>query len=128
MATANTEFTRLDSVEKEKIEAILEAPNLPSVSSTDNGKILKVANGKWAKGNETVELPSVTGTDNGKILKVSNGEWSKESETVELPAVTADDNGKVLMVVEGVWAVASLPSSNPTPDLEEEPPVEEAGE
>lgn len=85
MATANTEFTRLDSVEKDKIEAILEAPNLPSVSSTDNGKILKVANGKWAKGNETVELP----------------------------AVSADDNGKVLMVVEGAWAVAELPNNEP---------------
>ena len=85
MATANTEFTRLDSVEKDKIEAILDAPNLPSVSSTDNGKILKVANGKWAKGNESVELP----------------------------AVTADDNGKVLMVVEGVWAVADIPTNEP---------------
>lgn len=85
MATANTEFARLDSVEKDKIEAILDAPNLPSVSSTDNGKILKVANGKWAKGNETVELP----------------------------AVTADDNGKVLIVVEGVWAVADIPTNEP---------------
>ena len=85
MATANTEFTRLDSVEKDKIEAILEAPNLPSVSSTDNGKILKVANGKLAKGNETVDLPEVS----------------------------ADDNGKVLMVVEGAWAVAELPNNEP---------------
>ena len=85
MATANTEFARLDSVEQDKIQAILEAPNLPSVSSTDNGKILKVSGGKWAKGNETVELP----------------------------AVSADDNGKVLMVVEGAWAVAELPNNEP---------------
>ena len=85
MATANTEFTRLDSIEKEKIEAVLDAPNLPKVSSTDNGK----------------------------ILKVSGGKWTKENEAVELPAVTSDDNGKVLMVVEGAWAVAELPNNVP---------------
>lgn len=81
---ANTVMARLDSVEAEKINGILNAPTLPSVSSTDNGKILKVSGGKWAKGSP------------------------------ELPAVTADDNGKVLMVVEGVWAVASLTPAETT--------------
>ena len=79
---ANTEITRLDSVEREKIEAILSAQPLPNTTSTDNGKFLKVVSGKWAKGT----LPS------------------------DLPEVDAEDNGKVLMVVEGEWAVASLPA------------------
>lgn len=81
--SASTEMTRLDSIEKAKLDSLLATTPLPTVSSTDNGKVLKVANGKWAKGSETVELPSVS----------------------------ADDNGKVLMVVEGAWAVASLPTS-----------------
>ncbi len=55
------------------------------------------------------ELPAVTSSDNGKVLKVSGGKWGKGTETTELPTVTADDNGKVLMVVDGAWAVASLP-------------------
>lgn len=79
---ANTVMARLDSVEAEKINGILEAPTLPKVS----------------------------GSDNGKILKVSDGKWAKVSEAVELPVVSADDNGKVLMVVEGARAVASLPA------------------
>ena len=107
---ANTVMARLDSVEAEKINGILNAPTLPTVSSTDNGKILKVSDGEWKKGAETVELPAVSSTNNGKILKVADGKWAIGSETVELPAVTGDDNGKVLMVVEGAWAVASLPT------------------
>lgn len=50
---------------------------LPVVSSTDNGKVLKVISGKWGKGEITKELPTVSNTDNGKILAVSNGVWSK---------------------------------------------------
>ncbi len=78
---ASTEIARLDLVEKEKIESILNAQTLPSTTSTDNGKVLQVKSGKWSK--VAVET---------------------------LPAVTASDNGKVLMVVDGAWAVAALPS------------------
>lgn len=79
---ANTEIARLDSVEREKIDAILDAPTLPTTTNSDNGKFLKVVSGKWCKG----ALPT------------------------ELPEVDAEDNGKVLMVVDGEWAVASLPT------------------
>lgn len=79
---ATTEFARLDMVEKEKINAILDAQTLPSTSSSDNNKVLMVSSGKWAK----KALPS------------------------DLPTVTASDNGKVLMVVDGEWAVAALPT------------------
>ena len=47
MATANTEFARLDSVEKEKIESILNAPVLPTVSADNNGNFLSVSEGEW---------------------------------------------------------------------------------
>lgn len=43
--------------------------DLPDVTVGDNGKILKVINGKWDKGDETKELPDVTQQDDGKVLK-----------------------------------------------------------
>lgn len=48
-------------------------------------------------------LPTVSAADNGKLLTVVEGAWAKADATKELPAVTADDNGKVLKVVEGAW-------------------------
>ena len=53
------------------------------------------------------ELPEVTSDDNGKVLKVVNGSWDKGDEATELPAVTSDDNGKILKVVNGAWAVVT---------------------
>lgn len=67
-------------------------------------------------GASVTELPAVDSGDNGSVLKVSGGKWAKGTETVELPAVTAENNGQVLMVVEGQWAVASIPSQLPTVD------------
>ena len=85
---AADEIARLDFVEKNKIEALLEAPVLPQVSSTDNGKVLRVSGGKWVKGDETVELPEVSSDDNGKVLMVVEGEWAVAS----LPATTSQEN------------------------------------
>lgn len=50
---------------------------LPAVSSTDNGKVLKVVNGAWAVGADEKgdTLPTVSGDDDGKVLKVVDGEW-----------------------------------------------------
>ena len=79
---ANTEIARLDWIEKSKMDELMNSQTLPKTTSSDNGKVLGVNSGKWAK----VTLPD------------------------ELPAVTADDNGKVLMVVNGEWAVAALPT------------------
>lgn len=57
------------------------------------------------------ELPIVTGADNGKALRVVEGKWAKaDLPADELPAVTSEDNGKVLKVVEGEWGAASLPA------------------
>lgn len=60
------------------------------------------------------ELPSVTGSDNGKVLAVVEGSWNKADAPTELPAVTADDNGKVLKVVEGAWAAVAETPAEPT--------------
>ena len=54
-----------------------------------------------------IELPAVTSSDNGDVLTVVSGKWAKADVPTELPAVTADDNGKVLKVVDGAWAVGT---------------------
>ena len=55
------------------------------------------------------ELPKVTSSDNGKLLTVVSGKWAKADAPVELPAVTAGDNGKVLTVADGAWSAENLP-------------------
>lgn len=90
----------------EKLESA-QAAALPSVSASDNGKIMLVSGGAWAKGTAPTELPDVSASDNGKLLGVSSGSWAAVAAPTELPAVTASDNGKILKVVEGAWAAAS---------------------
>lgn len=49
-------------------------------------------------------VPTVSTEDDGKVMKVVSGEWVAEEETKELPGVTENDNGKFLQVVDGAWA------------------------
>ena len=44
------------------------------------------------------ELPAVTASNNGAVLKVSDGAWAIGSETTELPAYSASDEGGILTV------------------------------
>ena len=52
-------------------------------------------------------LPTVSASDNGKIMLVSGGAWTKGAAPTELPAGSASDNGKILKVVDGAWAAAA---------------------
>ena len=73
---ADTVMVRLDTLPQDVVDKILaaaQAPDLPAVTTTQNGKILKVVSGEWAAAAEKTELPSVSGTDNGKVLLVSSG-------------------------------------------------------
>lgn len=56
-------------------------------------------------------LPSVSASDNGKVLGVSNGAWAVvEGGGSSLPTVTSSDEGKVLTVnSSGEWVAADLP-------------------
>ena len=62
-----------------KIAGIVGGTNLPAVTSEDNGDVLKVVSGEWAKGSVS-ELPTVSATDNGSVLKVVEGQWAVSAE------------------------------------------------
>lgn len=57
----------------------------------------------------TIELPGVTESDNGDVLTVVDGKWAKAASG--LPVAYPNDNGKVLTVVGGKWAKASTADS-----------------
>lgn len=64
---------------------------LPAVTSTDNGKVLKVVSGAWDKGDAPTGLPTVTASDNGAFLGVSEGAWGK----VDNPCTMAEVHGEI---------------------------------
>lgn len=51
---------------------------VPVVTSTNEGEILKVENGQWTIGEAPTGVPDVTSVDDGKVLQVNNGEWTAE--------------------------------------------------
>ncbi len=83
---ANTEMTRLDSIDKETLDALLgllSCGTVPKVTSTDNGKVLMVVSGKWKAVAMPTELPAVTAEDNGKVLTVADGAWAAVAQNAE---------------------------------------------
>ena len=94
---------------------------LPTVTSSNNGQILKVDNGVWTVGTAPTSLPTVTSSDNGKILKVDNGTWavanlstmtgataSVAGSTGLVPAPTTGDVNKFL-AGDGTYKSGGLP-------------------
>lgn len=57
----------------------------------------------------TIELPGVSASDNGDVLTVVGGKWAKAASG--LPKVYPNDNGKVLTVVGGKWAASEIAST-----------------
>lgn len=68
---------------------------------------------KAGSGGGGASLPSVSASDNGDVLTVVSGAWAKADPPTELPTVSASDNGDVLTVVEGAWAKAVPQSAEP---------------
>lgn len=72
---------------------------VPTVTSTNEGEILKVENGQWTVGEAPTGVPDVTSSDNGKILQVSNGEWTaQDSMPTVMTGATLSDNGEIGLV------------------------------
>lgn len=65
---------------------------LPKVSASNNGKIAKVIDGKWALGNDS-SMPSSTGWDYGTVLYANgSGGWTINNNQ----KITAKLNGTAL--------------------------------
>ena len=109
-------------------------PRLPAVTATDNGKVLSVIGGLWAKrvssdfvhtsGDETiagtktftsdVEINNIISTENGTSYPSGFG-WIQDYGGADLqtalngirqmPSVSSSDNGKGLVVASGAWSV-----------------------
>lgn len=68
---------------------------VPTVTASNNGEILKVENGAWTVGEAPTGVPDVTASDNGRILQVSNGEWTaQDSLPTTMTGATLNDNGE----------------------------------
>ena len=92
--------------------------HVPYVDSAQNNKIAKVVNGEWNNGTDSGDvLPAVTTSDNGDVLTVVEGSWAKAAPATELPAVSSTDNGDVLTVVEGSWAKAAPSGGDSLPEV-----------
>lgn len=58
--------------------------SLPTVTAADDGDVLTVVNGAWAKAEAAKELPTVTAADEGSVLKVnSSGVWDKGTDEIQ---------------------------------------------
>ena len=64
---------------------------VPTVTASNNGEILKVENGTWTVGEAPTGVPDVTASDNGSILQVSNGEWTTQ-DVLPTTMVGASEN------------------------------------
>lgn len=57
---------------------------LPKVKTADNGSVLTVVSGKWAKAAIPSQLPAVDVSDAGAVLKVNaEGAWDKGTDNIE---------------------------------------------
>ncbi len=86
---------------------------LPKVTTTQNGKILKVTSGKWATGNAPTGLPAVSASDNGKTMVVANGSWTKGlmNLSVGVSAGTLDTTWKAIKDAYDAGAAIFLDSA-----------------
>ena len=64
---------------------------IPTVTASNNGEILKVENGAWTVGEAPTGVPDVTASDNGRILQVSNGVWTAQ-DALPTTMVGASEN------------------------------------
>ena len=68
---------------------------IPTVTASNNGEILKVENGAWTVGEAPTGVPDVTTSDNGRILQVSNGAWTAQNALPTTMVGASENNNGV---------------------------------
>lgn len=99
---------------------------VPAVTTSDNGKILQVANGTWAKTDLPASLPSPTTAQVGQIVKVkavdADGKIT-ETETVNIPTIPQPFGGNKMIATEQIgenefgYTLRPIPTKNDFIDL-----------
>lgn len=84
----DTEASETKTYSSSKIESLIPSPELPTVTSADNGKVLGVANGAWTK------------TDNIFIINVTKSGGNKTADKTYDEMIEAFLLGKTLLVYE----------------------------
>ena len=77
---------------------------VPTVTASNNGEILKVENGAWTVGEAPTGVPDVIASDDGKVLQVSNGAWTAQ-DALPTTMVGATDE------VDGAGGLVPAPSA-----------------
>lgn len=68
---------------------------VPTVTASNNGEILKVENGAWTVGEAPTGVPDVTASDNGRVLQVNNGEWTaQDALPTTMTGATLNNDGE----------------------------------
>lgn len=117
---------------KAELERLVVENDLPKVTSTDNDKVLKVVDGKWAVAEDGSDIVIDTTLSQagqvadagavGQALVQANrmftelgdaiddlGETIENLPSTGLPEVSTADNGKIIMVANGQWVVTDIP-------------------
>lgn len=76
--SAATEMSRLDSLPTEKLNSLLSMEGVPKVTSSSNGKVLMVDDGKWKAVDLPAELPDTPETAGTYTLQLVVSEGSAE--------------------------------------------------
>lgn len=104
-------FGTLPTLTEEEKQDILTAKELPGVSATDNGKVLTVVDGKWAKAAPvTYTLPEATSETLGGVHQAANVEESSATSVAGL-------KDTVNAILSGLKAAGIMA---PDPEVEEQ--------
>ena len=102
-------YAKLPTVTEEEKNDILTSKELPKVTNTDDGKVLTVVNGAWAKAKpETYTLPEATAETLGGVKQAENVEESSATSVAGL-------KDTVNAILSSLKAAGVM-----TPDAEEE--------
>lgn len=95
---------------------------VPSITTSDNGKVATVVNGVWSARHPTSYSPfsGASASAAGAVGLVPSPKKGQQNRYLKgdgtwadvLPQVAASDNGKFLRVVNGAWAVAAIDNAN----------------